>query len=44
VRLTPHTSFAGDGVQERWDRLFLDNIDRYAKGEPLERVVDPADI
>lgn len=44
VRLTPHTSFAGDGVQERWDRLFLDNIARYVRGEPLARVVDPADI
>jgi phosphoglycerate dehydrogenase-like enzyme len=44
VRVTPHTSFAGDGVQERWDRLFLDNIARYVRGEPLAREVDPADI
>ena len=44
VRLTSHTSFAGSGVQHRWDQLFLDNIVRYTKGEPLERVVDPADI
>ena len=44
VRLTPHTSFAGDGVQGRWDRLFLDNIARYVRGEPLDRLVDPADI
>ena len=41
VRLTPHTSFAGDGVQGRWDALFLDNIARFARGEPLEREVDP---
>lgn len=44
VRLTPHTSFAGDGVQERWDLLFLDNIVRFAKGQPLIREVDPAEI
>ena len=44
VRLTPHTSFAGDGGQGRWDQLFLDNIQRYARGEPLEREVDPKDI
>ncbi len=44
IRLTPHTSFAGNGVQDRWDRLFLDNIKRYADGKPLERLVDPKDI
>ncbi len=44
VRLTPHTSFGGDGGRARWDALFLDNIQRFAKGAPLERVVDPADL
>lgn len=44
VRLTPHTSFAGDGVQARWDELFLDNIVRFVRGEPLIREVDPAEI
>ena len=44
VRLTPHTSFAGDGGQGRWDRLFLDNIARFAAGEPLGQEVDPAAI
>ncbi len=44
VRLTPHTSFAGDGVQARWDQLFLDNIVRFANGQPLIREVDPAEI
>ncbi len=44
VRLTPHTSFAGDGVQGRWDQLFLDNFARFVWGEPLEQVVDPADL
>ena len=44
VRLTPHTSFAGDGSQGRWDQLFLDNIARFAAGEPLGQEVDPAII
>jgi phosphoglycerate dehydrogenase-like enzyme len=44
VRLTPHTSFAGDGGQGRWDQLFLDNIARFSRGEPLTQEVDPADI
>jgi len=44
VRLTPHTSFAGDGVQGRWDALFIDNIGRFARGEPLARVVDPTEL
>lgn len=44
VRLTPHTSFAGDGGQGRWDALFLEGVQCYAKGEPLPREVDPADI
>ncbi len=44
VRITPHTSFAGDGVQERWDQLFLDNIGRFVRGETLDRVFDPAEL
>lgn len=44
VRMTPHTSFAGDGGAARWDQLFLDNIARFARGEALIREVDPADI
>ncbi len=44
VRLTPHTSFAGSGVQTRWDQLFLDNIARFCNGEPLAMEVDPNDI
>lgn len=41
VRLTPHTSFAGNGGRARWDELFLDNIQRYVRGEPLLLEVDP---
>jgi phosphoglycerate dehydrogenase-like enzyme len=44
IRLTPHTSFAGNGGQGRWDQLFLDNIARFTKGEALTQEVDPADI
>ncbi len=44
VRLTPHTSFAGNGVQDRWDTLFLDNIQRFVAGQKLLREVDPADL
>ena len=44
IRLTPHTSFAGNGGQERWDQLFLDNLVRFTKAEALTQEVDPADI
>lgn len=44
VRLTPHTSFAGNGGPARWEALFLDNIVLFARGEPLIREVDPADL
>jgi phosphoglycerate dehydrogenase-like enzyme len=35
VRLTGHTSAAGSGMQGRGDRLFLGNLQRFAKGETL---------
>ena len=44
VRVTPHTSFAGNGGRARWDQLFLDNITRFANGEPIASEVDPQDI
>lgn len=44
VRMTPHTSFAGNGVQGRWDQLFLDNITRFVNGEALQYEVNPKDI
>ncbi len=44
VRLTSHTSFAGSGVRGRWDELFLDNIARYARGEPLANEFNPRDF
>ncbi|MGZ0187557.1 MAG: NAD(P)-dependent oxidoreductase [Alphaproteobacteria bacterium] len=44
IRLTPHTSFAGDGGRDRWDQLFLNNIARFVKDEPLAHEVNPNDI
>ena len=44
VRVTPHTSFAGNGGQARWDQAFLDNVARFVNGEPLDAEVDPKDI
>ncbi len=44
VRLTSHTSFAGSGGRARWDKLFLDNIARFTKGETLAHEVNPRDI
>lgn len=44
VRLTSHTSFAGSGVRGRWDALFLDNIARFVRGEPLANEFNPADF
>ena len=44
IRMTPHTSFAGDGVQDRWDEMFLDNLPRYVNGEDLFNIVNSADL
>ena len=44
IRMTSHTSFFGEGVRERWDQLFLDNINRYITGEALIYEVNPSDI
>ncbi|MGE0702270.1 MAG: NAD(P)-dependent oxidoreductase, partial [Hyphomicrobiaceae bacterium] len=44
VRMTSHTSFAGSGVRGRWDELFLENIARFARGQPLVNEFNPADL
>ncbi|MCA8928858.1 MAG: hypothetical protein KDC18_12375 [Alphaproteobacteria bacterium] len=44
VRMTCHTSFAGSGGVLRWKELFLDNLPRYVRGEPLVNEVNPNDI
>ncbi|HEX2193551.1 MAG TPA: D-2-hydroxyacid dehydrogenase [Candidatus Limnocylindria bacterium] len=38
--LTPHTSWSSDRVVDRSLELFVDNLRRFARGEPLENVVD----
>jgi phosphoglycerate dehydrogenase-like enzyme len=38
--LTPHTSWSSDQVVERSIRLFVENLRRFAEGQPLENVVD----
>jgi phosphoglycerate dehydrogenase-like enzyme len=38
--LTPHTSWSSDQVVERSVRLFVENLQRFAAGQPLENVVD----
>ena len=44
IRITSHTSFSGSGVRQRWDDLFVDNLPRFARGEPMRNVVNPDDI
>ena len=41
VRMTSHTSFAGEGVHKRWNQLFLDNIVLFINGDKLLFEVDP---
>ncbi len=38
--LTPHTSWSSDRVVERSVTLFIENLQRFAEGKPLENVVD----
>ena len=38
--LTPHTSWSSDQVVERSVHLFVENLRRFADGQPLENVVD----
>jgi phosphoglycerate dehydrogenase-like enzyme len=38
--ITPHTSWSSDRVVERSINLFIENLQRFAAGEPLENVVD----
>ncbi|MEM6498174.1 MAG: D-2-hydroxyacid dehydrogenase [Pseudomonadota bacterium] len=44
VKVTGHTSFSGSGTRGRWDELFFENIQRFAKGEPLRNEVNPNDL
>jgi phosphoglycerate dehydrogenase-like enzyme len=42
VIVTPHTSWSSGRVLDRSVALFADNLRRFAAGEPLVNVVDPA--
>jgi phosphoglycerate dehydrogenase-like enzyme len=42
VRLTPHISWASAANKDRLTAKILENIGRFARGEPLLDVVDPA--
>jgi phosphoglycerate dehydrogenase-like enzyme len=42
VIVTPHTSWSSARVLDRSVELFCDNLGRFATGEPLLNVVDPA--
>jgi phosphoglycerate dehydrogenase-like enzyme len=39
--VTPHTSWSSGRVLERSISLFCENLERFAKGEPMLNVVDP---
>ena len=40
VILTPHSSWASNEIRNRVAVIFLDNLDRYRRKEPLRNVVD----
>jgi len=40
VIITPHIATMSDGVGARYHELVVDNVTRFAKGEPLRNVVD----
>jgi phosphoglycerate dehydrogenase-like enzyme len=42
VIVTPHTAWSSGRVLDRSVELFCDNLRRFAAGEPLLNVVDPA--
>jgi phosphoglycerate dehydrogenase-like enzyme len=44
VALSPHASGATDGQSARNDALFLENLGRYVRGEPLISEIAAADV
>lgn len=44
VMLTPHASGITSGQGTRNDALFLENLGRFVRGEPLLNVADPKDV
>jgi phosphoglycerate dehydrogenase-like enzyme len=44
VAVTPHAAARGSGRDARGDALFLDNLGRCLRGEPLLNEANPADV
>ena len=44
VRVSAHSSALGSGNNRRGDELFLDNLSRYIRGEPLRNQVSADDL
>lgn len=44
VTLTPHSSGMSSGNARRNDALFVDNLGRLGRGEPLRNLADPKDV
>jgi phosphoglycerate dehydrogenase-like enzyme len=44
VRVSAHTSNSGDGVQPRADEQFIDNLERWVRGEPLMNEAAPSEV
>ena len=44
VQVSAHTSAFGSGNSRRGDELFLDNLGRYVRGEPMRNVVKAEDL
>jgi phosphoglycerate dehydrogenase-like enzyme len=44
VRITAHCAGHGLGVTARGDTIFIENLRRYAAGEPLKNVVKPTGV
>jgi phosphoglycerate dehydrogenase-like enzyme len=44
VSLTPHAAAAGSGRAARGDDIFLENLARFVRAEPLLNAVDPHDL
>jgi phosphoglycerate dehydrogenase-like enzyme len=44
AHVSAHTSALGSGNARRGDELFLDNLGRHVRGEPLRNIVNPEDL
>lgn len=44
VMITPHDSAATEETRHRQDQVFLDNLERWLKDEPLENLIDKSEF